>query len=387
MPLGDRHWKVRKKTRAIPKCEAELACSEGGKYASIGFKGEHMIVTPRRITRRRPHFIAMTLVAFVLGCGLPKAAIADPVTDDGRALMAAIGQNDFVSARTILRRGNVDGNGYADGRFKRSFVKEALLAQADDRLIDLLMDNGADQEGWDYFAGRSSSAYAVTVGGVKKRGAESTVRIIRALKSKNFEHIRGVKENISLLSVNGLPNPDFRSIVDELAADGIDLKGEFRNGTLKMVRVFDTGLEATWPDLLKIIDVNEADAWGNTITSVYAGANCTVESWQEDNPIWFCNEDPARLRKIETAVLSPAFKGDTLLQKAVGWTTFDQLGFTSGQIGRSCFSIPRDVSPVQDEIRDFLKATFSGELSQWTPVKDPSCSVRGSTVICKCLRP
>jgi hypothetical protein len=349
-------------------------------------QGKHMIVAPLRITRWRPHFIAMALVLFFLNCGLPKVAVADPVTDDGRALITAIGENDLISARTILHRGNVDGNGYADGRFKRSFVKEALLAQADDRLIDLLMENGADQHGWDYFAGRSSSAYAVAVGGVKRRGAESTVRIIRALRSKKFEHIRGVKDNISLLSVNGLAYPDFVSIVDELAADGIDLKGEFRNGTLKMVRVFDTGLEATWPYLLKIIDVNEADAWGNTITSVYAGANCTVESWKDDNPNWFCNEDPARLRKIETAVHSPGFKGNTLLQKAGGWTTFDYLGFTSGQTG-SCFSIPRDISPVQDEIRDFVKSTFSVELSQWTPVKDPSCSVRGSTVICKCLRP
>ncbi|MBD9450360.1 MULTISPECIES: hypothetical protein [unclassified Rhizobium] len=345
-----------------------------------------MIVARRHITRRWPHFIAIAL-SFFLDCGLPKLAVADPVTDDGRALMAAIGKNDYLVARTILRRGNVDGNGYADGRFKRSFLKEALLTQADDRLIDLLMENGANQEGWDYFAGRSSGAYAVAVGGVKRRGAESTLRIIRALRSKKFEHIRGVKENVSLLSVNGLPRPDFLSIVDELAADGVDLKGEFRNGTLKMVRVFDTGLEATWPDLLKIIDVNEADASGNTIASVYAGANCTVESWQEDNPNWFCNEDPARLRKIETAVLSPAFKGDTLLQKAGGWTTFDHLGFTSGQIGRNCFSIPRDVSPVQDDIRDFLNATFSTELSQWTPVKDPSCSVRVSTLICKCPRP
>ncbi len=345
-----------------------------------------MIVAPQPLTRWRARYLAMTLVPFFLICGLPKAAIADPVTDDGRALIVAIGENDLRSARAILRRGNVDGNGFADGRFKRSFLKEALQAQADNHLIDLLMESGANQEGWDYFAGRSSSAYAVAVGGVKRRGAASTVRIIRALKSKKFEHIRGVKENISLLSVNGLPYPDFLSIVDELAADGIDLKGEFRNGTLKMGRVFDAGLEATWPFLLKIIDVNEADAWGNTITSVYAGANCTVESWEGDNPNWFCNEDPARLRKIEIAVHSPGFKGDTLLQEAGGWSTFDYLGFTSGQTG-SCFSIPRDVSPLQDEIQDFVKSTFSRELSQWRPVKDPSCLVRGSTVICKCLRP
>jgi len=85
-----------------------------------------MIVAPRHITRRWPHFIAFAL-AFFFDCGLPKVAVADPVTDDGRALMAAIGKNDFLVARTILRRGNVDGNGYADGRFKRSFLKEALI--------------------------------------------------------------------------------------------------------------------------------------------------------------------------------------------------------------------------------------------------------------------
>ncbi|MBB3316789.1 hypothetical protein FHT77_002670 [Rhizobium sp. BK181] len=345
-----------------------------------------MIAAPRRYTRWRPPFIAVTLALFFFTCGLPKVTFADPVTDDGRALIAAIRANDFLSAREILRRGNIDGNGFADGRFKRSFVKEALQAQADDRMVDLLLENGADQKGWDYFAGRASGAYVVAVGGVKRRGADSTVRIIRALRSKNFDHIRGVKENISLLSINGLPYPDFVSIVDELSGDGIDLKGEFRNGTLKMVRVFDTGVETTWPYLLKIIDVNEADAWGNTIMSVYAGASCTVESWQQDDPVWFCNEDPARLRKIEIAAHSPGFKGDTLLQKAGGWTTFDYLDFTSGQTG-SCFSLPREISPVQDEIRDFVKSTFSGELAQWTPVNDPSCSVRGSTVVCKCLRP
>ena len=345
-----------------------------------------MIVAPGWKGRWRLRLIAMALVPFCFDWRLLSGAAADPLTDDGRAMITAIGENDFLGAQAILARGHVDGNGFSDGRFKRSFVKEALQAEADHHLIGLLLANGADQNGWDYFAGRASGAYVVAVGGVKRRGADATVRIIRALKSKGFEHIRGVKENINLLSINGLPHSEYITIVDELAADGIDLKGEFRNGTLKMMRVFDAGVESTWPYLLKIVDVNEADAWGNTIPSIYAGANCTVESWEKDNPLWFCNEDPARLRKIETAVRAPGFKGETLLHRAGGWTTFDHLGFTSGQTG-SCFSLPREISPLQDEIHDFLKAAFAREFSQWTPVKDQSCSVRGSTSICRCVKP
>ncbi len=137
-----------------------------------------MIVAPRRITRRRPLFIATTASRSLLNCGLPKVATADPVTDDGRALITAIGENDFLSARTICRRGKRRSRKWI---CRWAICNEALrgrklsLAQADDRLIDLLMENGADQEGdVDYFDGRYSSAFMLSPSEeLKRRGAES----------------------------------------------------------------------------------------------------------------------------------------------------------------------------------------------------------------------
>jgi hypothetical protein len=326
------------------------------------------------------------------------APVPDPFVEHGKLMVDAIQRSDLRRVQMLLKTPYIDPNGYKDGGRLFSFVRLVLGTVQPIPILTALIGAGADEAGLREFVSPSANAFVFAVRSLRAASDVSVLEILfkgnfaLSAPSDIFETFKGLRFSMQpTVTLGPISVAQYSAALQILADHKISLKGTFgiRAGHFEPEDVFDLSQPASWPALFPLVDVNETDAWGNTLLNSQIRAGCRVDVFLKSKIgyRYDCSKDnSARAPFVRAIIARPEFnRANYLKQNQGGFTPFDFL--TQTKFDSGCNTSPADVDAIQSDLTNLLRS--QPEYSSWKPVSGAECRPLNPNIpvmTCRCLQ-